>query len=156
MAVGANTSLWESAQTQLKGFSLTMTPGKVGEVYKCYLVEQRTGVPLARTAPIVLFEKAMDAVTFSSLALLTASLLPNLSEGVATAARRRQEGSGRERGERHERSQRLAPTARGSDRDSRGERQQAPTEPQYTTALKGREDQECTQRGQRPGRDTRN
>ena len=59
--VGARPPLLTSLRTQLVGFSLTMTPGKVGELYKCYLMEQRTGVPTARMAPIVLFEKLMDA-----------------------------------------------------------------------------------------------
>ena len=47
--VGAHPPFLTSLRTQLVGFSLTMTPGKVGELYKCYLIEQRTGVPSART-----------------------------------------------------------------------------------------------------------
>jgi uncharacterized protein (TIRG00374 family) len=64
-----------------------MTPGKVGELYKCYMMEQSTGLPTARTAPIVLFEKMMDAVAFSGLAILTAAVLPGMAESVTTAAR---------------------------------------------------------------------
>lgn len=86
-AAGAHPALSTSIETQLIGFSLTMTPGKVGEVYKCYLVEQRTGVPTARTVPIVLFEKLMDAVAFSALALGAAALLPGMADAVSTAAR---------------------------------------------------------------------
>ncbi len=86
-AAGARTSLKTSIHAQLIGFSLTMTPGKVGEVYKCHLIEQRTGVPMARTAPIVLFEKAMDAIAFSLLAVIAAALLEDLEDAVSTAAR---------------------------------------------------------------------
>lgn len=86
-ATGARPPLWVSLHTQLIGFSLTMTPGKVGELYKCYLIERRTGVPTARTAPIVLFEKLMDATAFGGLALLMAALLPELGGSVSTAAR---------------------------------------------------------------------
>jgi uncharacterized membrane protein YbhN (UPF0104 family) len=64
-----------------------MTPGKVGELYKCHLMERRTGVPAARTAPIVLFEKLMDATAFAGLALVAAALLPGLGESVSSAAR---------------------------------------------------------------------
>jgi uncharacterized membrane protein YbhN (UPF0104 family) len=86
-AAGARPSLLTGLRTQLIGFSLTMTPGKVGEVYKCYLIERRTGVPAARTAPIVLVEKLMDAAAFGGLALLAAALLPELADAVNNAAR---------------------------------------------------------------------
>ncbi len=86
-AAGAHPPFLTSLRTQLIGFSLTMTPGKVGEVYKCYLIERRTGVPTARTAPIVLFEKLMDAVAFAGLALVAAALLPELEDSVTNAAR---------------------------------------------------------------------
>ncbi len=86
-AAGAHPPFFTSLRTQLIGFSLTMTPGKVGEVFKCYLIERRTGVPTARTAPIVLFEKLMDAAAFAGLALLAAALLPELEDSVNNAAR---------------------------------------------------------------------
>ena len=86
-AAGAHPPLLTSLRTQLSGFSLTMTPGKIGEVYKCWLVEMRTGVPAARTAPIVFFEKLMDAIAFSALAVLAAALLPDLADSIALVAR---------------------------------------------------------------------
>jgi len=86
-AVGARPSMITSVHAQLIGFSLTMTPGKVGELYKCHLIEQRTGVPMARTAPIVLFEKGMDALAFAGLALVAAAVLPGLTDAVSAGAR---------------------------------------------------------------------
>jgi glycosyltransferase 2 family protein len=86
-SAGAFPPFLTSFRTQLVGFSLTMTPGKVGELYKCYLMEQRTGVPAARTAPIVLFEKLMDAAAFAGLALLSAMLLSSFGDSVSAAAR---------------------------------------------------------------------
>jgi glycosyltransferase 2 family protein len=86
-AVGAHPPLLTSLRTQLSGFSLAMTPGKVGEVYKCWLIELRTGIPTARTAPIVFFEKLMDAIAFSALAVLAASLLPDLNDSIELVAR---------------------------------------------------------------------
>lgn len=85
--VGATPPLLTSLRTQLIGFSLTVTPGKVGELYKCYLMELRTGVPTARTAPIVLFEKMMDAAAFAGLAVLAAAVLPTMAESVSMGAR---------------------------------------------------------------------
>jgi len=85
--VGARPTLVSSACAQLAGFSLSVTPGKVGELYKCCLIEQSTGIPAARTAPIVLFEKGMDALAFATLAVLAAAMLPNIAGSVSIAAR---------------------------------------------------------------------
>ena len=86
-ATGAHPALRFSAYTQLIGFSLTMTPGKIGELYKCFLIERRTGVPTGRTAPIVLFEKGMDAAAFALLALGAALLLPIAGDSVGYSLR---------------------------------------------------------------------
>src|SRR5207248_601925 len=43
--------------------------------------------PTARTAPIVLFEKLMDGVAFTGLAVLAAAALPGLSDAVSRGAR---------------------------------------------------------------------
>lgn len=86
-AAGARLPFWTSLRTQLVGFSLTMTPGKIGELYKCYLVEQRTGVPAARTAPIVLFEKLMDGVAFIGLALVAGATLFGPAQAVSSDVR---------------------------------------------------------------------
>jgi glycosyltransferase 2 family protein len=86
-AVGAHPPFLASFRAQLMGFSLAMTPGKVGEVYKCYVVEQSTGTPTARTAPIVFFEKLMDAIAFSALAVVAAALLPGIAASVEAVSR---------------------------------------------------------------------
>ncbi len=86
-AAGARPPFPTSLRTQLIGFSLTMTPGKVGEIYKCFLIERKTSVPTARTAPIVLVEKLMDAVAFAGLALIAAAVLHDLDDSVTGAAR---------------------------------------------------------------------
>jgi len=46
----------------LSGFVLTMTPGKVGEVFKSAVLGQTHGVPVARTAPIVVAERLTDLI----------------------------------------------------------------------------------------------
>ncbi len=52
----------ESLLTFLSGFVLTVTPGKVGEVFKSLILFQTRGVPIARTAPIVVAERVTDLI----------------------------------------------------------------------------------------------
>jgi glycosyltransferase 2 family protein len=42
------------------GLSMTISPGKLGEVLKCVFVRRVTGAPIARTAPAVVAERATD------------------------------------------------------------------------------------------------
>lgn len=46
----------------LSGFALTVTPGKVGEVFKSAVLQETHGVPMARTAPIVVAERLTDVI----------------------------------------------------------------------------------------------
>jgi uncharacterized protein (TIRG00374 family) len=46
----------------LSGFVLTITPGKVGEVFKSAVLAQTHEVPIARTAPIVIAERLSDLI----------------------------------------------------------------------------------------------
>jgi uncharacterized membrane protein YbhN (UPF0104 family) len=43
------------------GLSMTVTPAKLGEVLKCALLRRSFGVPVARSAPVVLAERITDA-----------------------------------------------------------------------------------------------
>jgi len=52
----------ESFLVFLSGFVLTVTPGKVGEVFKSVVLEERHGIEVARTGPIVLAERLTDVV----------------------------------------------------------------------------------------------
>ncbi len=52
----------ESFLTFLSGFVLTVTPGKVGEVFKSLILFQLRGVPIERTAPIVVAERVTDLI----------------------------------------------------------------------------------------------
>uniref|UniRef100_A0A831TES7 Flippase-like domain-containing protein n=1 Tax=Thermorudis peleae TaxID=1382356 RepID=A0A831TES7_9BACT len=56
----------------LAGFAMTITPGKVGEFLKSYLLRRATGIPVATTAPIVLAERLTDGLAMAILALLSA------------------------------------------------------------------------------------
>ena len=61
--------LGNSLKIFLAGFSLTVTPGKVGEVLKSFLLRETHGVPMARTAPIVVAERVTDLIALVALAL---------------------------------------------------------------------------------------
>ncbi len=50
----------DSLMIFLAGFTMVMTPGKVGELLKSYLVRLRTGVPMTRTAPVIFAERLSD------------------------------------------------------------------------------------------------
>jgi uncharacterized protein (TIRG00374 family) len=52
----------DSFLTFLSGFVLTVTPGKVGEVFKSLVLFETHGVPVARTAPIVVAERVTDLI----------------------------------------------------------------------------------------------
>lgn len=52
----------DSFFTFLSGFVLTVTPGKVGEVFKSLVLFETHGVPMTKTAPIVVAERATDVL----------------------------------------------------------------------------------------------
>jgi uncharacterized membrane protein YbhN (UPF0104 family) len=58
-----------SALIFVAGFVMSVTPGKVGEVFKSLLLLEREGSPIAKTAPVVLAERLSDLI---ALVLLTA------------------------------------------------------------------------------------
>jgi len=53
----------------LSGLVLTITPGKLGEALKSFLIKDVTGVPVARTAPIVIAERLTDFIAMLILSL---------------------------------------------------------------------------------------
>jgi glycosyltransferase 2 family protein len=52
----------DSALIYVSGFTMVMTPGKVGELLKAYLVRSRSGAPLSRLIPVVLIERLTDGM----------------------------------------------------------------------------------------------
>jgi uncharacterized protein (TIRG00374 family) len=53
---------YESFLVFLSGFVLTVSPGKVGEVFKSYVLAATHKVPIARTGPIVIAERVTDLI----------------------------------------------------------------------------------------------
>ncbi len=54
----------------LSGFVLTVTPGKVGEVFKSAVLAQTHGVAATRTAPIVIAERLTDVIGVIALIVI--------------------------------------------------------------------------------------
>jgi glycosyltransferase 2 family protein len=46
----------------ISGFTMVMTPGKVGELLKAYLVRNRAGTALSKMIPVVLIERLTDGM----------------------------------------------------------------------------------------------
>lgn len=57
----------------LAGLSMSVTPGKIGEVLRSYLLRLTDGVPFARTAPIVIADRLTDLVALVVLSLVGVS-----------------------------------------------------------------------------------
>ena len=62
-----------SLLTFLSGFVLTVTPGKVGEVFKSLVLFETKGVPMASTAPIVVAERLTDVIGVVVLVVVVGS-----------------------------------------------------------------------------------
>ena len=64
---------WRSSlRIFVAGFVMSVTPGKVGEVLKSVLLDESHGVPVARSAPIVVAERLTDLLGLSLLTALGA------------------------------------------------------------------------------------
>ncbi len=68
--VGVHPPLGDSARVFVAGFVMSITPGKVGEVWKSLLLRECQGVPVERTAPIVFAERLTDLFALVILATL--------------------------------------------------------------------------------------
>ena len=55
------------------GLSMTVTPGKVGELLKCYLMKEHMGAPVSVTSSIVLAERVSDSISVGILAVIGAA-----------------------------------------------------------------------------------
>lgn len=61
-------SVRESLVIFLSGMTMAMTPGKVGELLKAYMLKQVGGTPVAVTAPIIAAERLTDGLAMVGLA----------------------------------------------------------------------------------------
>jgi glycosyltransferase 2 family protein len=68
------------------GLSLAITPAKLGELAKSYLLREMHAVPSTRSAPIVIAERVTDLVALLIVAILGTALYGTSPELVASAA----------------------------------------------------------------------
>ncbi len=52
----------------ISGLSMAITPGKVGELLKAYMLKSTTGAPISRTSPIIVAERLSDGIAMLLLA----------------------------------------------------------------------------------------
>jgi glycosyltransferase 2 family protein len=64
----------DSFLTFLSGFVLTVTPGKVGEVFKSLILFETYDVPMTKTAPIIVAERATDVIGIVALIIFGAAV----------------------------------------------------------------------------------
>ncbi len=80
--IGVRVPLPESTVVFLSGFAMSVTPGKVGEVFKSLLLYESRGVSMVRSAPIVVAERLTDLI---ALVLLVAIGSLSFDGGVPLA-----------------------------------------------------------------------
>ena len=66
--LGIRVPLRSSISIFLAGLAMTITPGKVGEFLKSYLLKEAHGVPMATSAPVVFVERVGDLLGLILLA----------------------------------------------------------------------------------------
>jgi uncharacterized protein (TIRG00374 family) len=62
--------LGRSLEIYLAGLSMSVTPGKVGEVLRSVFLRASNGVPFTRTAPVVVADRLSDLIALVVLALI--------------------------------------------------------------------------------------
>lgn len=72
-----NVPLRSSLLIFLAGFSLTMVPGKLGELLKAVLLKSHYTIPISYSASIVAAERLTDVMGVTFLAALGVSIFPN-------------------------------------------------------------------------------
>ncbi|HED07326.1 MAG TPA: flippase-like domain-containing protein [Ignavibacteria bacterium] len=56
----------------MSGLVMSVTPGKVGEFLKAYLIKERTNVPMSKTSPVIIVERLTDSIAFILISLVGA------------------------------------------------------------------------------------
>ncbi|MEN8208237.1 MAG: lysylphosphatidylglycerol synthase transmembrane domain-containing protein [Candidatus Fermentibacteria bacterium] len=76
----------ESLAVFIAGFSMTVTPGKLGELLKCYLLKERRNIPVSRTSPVVVAERITDLISMIFIAIIGLALVQHRGAMVAIGA----------------------------------------------------------------------
>ena len=69
--------LWHNILIFFSGFSMTISPGKVGDLAKCYLLSEAHRVPVSRSSPALIMERVTDLVAVFTLSACGVAVLPS-------------------------------------------------------------------------------
>jgi uncharacterized protein (TIRG00374 family) len=61
-----------SFQIFLSAFVMSVTPGKMGEVLKSYMLREETGTPVSKSAPIIIAERITDFISMIIICIIGA------------------------------------------------------------------------------------
>jgi len=64
-------SLLDSAIIQLSGFIMVVSPGKAAEALKTVFLKAKTGIPIARSVPVVIAERIVDGLAVIIILVIT-------------------------------------------------------------------------------------
>jgi uncharacterized protein (TIRG00374 family) len=67
--IGLRVPFRRSLRVFVSGFAMTVSPGKLGELLKCYLLRDGEGAPVARTSPVVIAERITDLLSMILIAV---------------------------------------------------------------------------------------
>ena len=82
--IGAGTGFGHSSLYFLSGFSMLLSPGRVGELIRAPLIKRDCGVPVSRTVAAVFVERFYDALASAS-AVAVALAFANVPKAVLAA-----------------------------------------------------------------------
>lgn len=74
----------ESFSVFLAGFTLTTTPGKIGEAVKGFFIRDIDGTPIAKTVPVVVSERVTDLLALVLLAMIGFAIGINTGDQLLT------------------------------------------------------------------------
>jgi uncharacterized protein (TIRG00374 family) len=82
--IGVNLTNKDSFSVFLAGFTLTTTPGKIGEAIKGYFIRDIDGTSIARTVPVVVSERVTDLLALVLLAMIGFGIGVNTQDQLLT------------------------------------------------------------------------
>jgi uncharacterized protein (TIRG00374 family) len=82
--IDVNLSHTDSFSIFLAGFTLTTTPGKIGEAVKGFFIRDIDGTPVAKTVPVVVSERVTDLLALVLLAMIGFTIGINTGDQLLT------------------------------------------------------------------------
>jgi len=84
--IGVHIPPKESLAVFIAGFSMTVTPGKLGELLKCYLLKESRNIPVSKTSPVVVAERITDLISMIFIAVVGLVLTEHRGAMIAIGA----------------------------------------------------------------------